>query len=66
VAFCAVVDAGQLVVLNDEHDDFRWIARDQIRQHTMWSSELAVLRDLERTILDNGPSKPFLRIDLPA
>jgi 8-oxo-dGTP pyrophosphatase MutT (NUDIX family) len=66
VSFCAVVDRAQRVALNDEHDEYRWIARDEIARHTMWSSELQLLETLQRTILDNGPAKMFLRIDLPA
>jgi dihydroneopterin triphosphate diphosphatase len=66
VAFCAIVDREERAQLNNEHDDFRWIAREQIERHTMWSSELQLLSDLRRTILDNGPAKLFLKIDLPA
>jgi len=66
VAFCAIVDRAQPVKLNDEHDEFRWIARDHIEHHTLWSSELRLLTDLKRAILDDGPAKPFLRIELPA
>jgi dATP pyrophosphohydrolase len=65
VAFCAIVDRSQEVRLNEEHDGVRWILRDLIEQHTLWSSELRLLADLKRTILDGGPAKPFLRIDLP-
>src|SRR2546421_7288483 len=50
VAFCAIVKRTDDLVLNEEHDDFRWIARDQIDRHTMWSSELQLLSDLRRTI----------------
>jgi dATP pyrophosphohydrolase len=63
VAFCALVNRDQPVKLNEEHDDFRWIARDDIERHTLWSSELRLLSDLKRTILDDAPSKPYLRIE---
>ena len=66
VAFCAVVDRQQRVALNEEHDAHRWVSRNDIDSRIMWSSELRLLADLKRTILDDGPAKPFLRIELPA
>jgi 8-oxo-dGTP pyrophosphatase MutT (NUDIX family) len=66
VAFCALIDRDQQIQLNDEHDDLRWIPRSQIEKQTLWSSELRLLADLKRTILDDGPAKPYLRIDLPS
>jgi dATP pyrophosphohydrolase len=62
VPFCAVVDRDQPVLLNAEHNSSRWIARDQIESQTYWASERMVLSDVCRDILDNGLSKPFLRV----
>jgi dATP pyrophosphohydrolase len=62
VAFCAVVDREQGVRLNEEHDDFRWVPRDQIESQMMWASERALLPDLCRDILDDGPARMHLRI----
>jgi len=64
VAFCAVVDRQQPVKLNAEHDAFRWISREQMPGHTMWASERQILADLCRNILDDGPGKPYLRVNL--
>ena len=65
ISFCAIVDRTQPVKLNEEHDDHRWIARSEMDENLMWASERHLLIDLCRDILDNGPAKPFLRIDLP-
>jgi 8-oxo-dGTP diphosphatase len=66
VPFCARIDREQEVVLNDEHDASRWIHRNHIAAETMWASERIVLADLMRDILDDGPAKPHLRINLDA
>ena len=63
-AFCAVVDRNAEVKLNEEHDAFRWVRRDQILSQVMWASERQILSDMYHDILDNGPGKPYLRVDL--
>lgn len=65
VSFIAIVERDQLVKLNDEHDALRWVPRQQIDRETLWPSERHALEDLCRDILDSGPAKPYLRIDLP-
>ena len=60
--FCAVVDRDVKVVLNPEHDAFRWIERGQIDREFLWPGERAQLVELCREILDNGPAKSYLRI----
>lgn len=64
VPFIAYIGREQAVKLNREHTDLRWIARDQMDAHIMWASERQLLRDLSRDILDNGPAKESLRINL--
>ncbi|MBC8108804.1 MAG: NUDIX domain-containing protein [Anaerolineae bacterium] len=63
--FCAIVSAGASVTLNHEHTEFRWVPRDKMESSVMWPGERAALRELCREILDNGPAKPYLKIDLP-
>jgi len=63
-AFLAVVTRGDEVVLNDEHDVFRWTPRADIDAQTIWASERCVLADLCRDILDADPAKAYLRIPL--
>jgi dATP pyrophosphohydrolase len=60
--FCAIVDPAAEVLLNEEHDAFRWIARDQFLASLMWPGERQACAELVREILDSGPAKPYLRI----
>lgn len=62
-SFVAVVLADARVRLNEEHDAFRWVPRDQIDAETMWAGERLVLAEVFREILDNGLSKPHLRVN---
>jgi dATP pyrophosphohydrolase len=62
VPFCAIVDRNQVARVNEEHDAIRWTPRDRIDAETMWQSERTLLAGLMRDILDDSPSKSFLRI----
>jgi dATP pyrophosphohydrolase len=62
--FCAVVGREATIKLNEEHDDFRWIDRSRIDQDFLWPGERRQVRELAREILDNGPAKSYLRIQL--
>ena len=64
VAFCAIVGRDARVTLNEEHDDARWIPRPHFRAACMWASECALLDELLAEILDNGPAKPHLRVNI--
>lgn len=63
-AFCAVVEPSAKPVLNDEHDGFRWVVAEQAEAAFMWSSEWRLIDEIRRVILDDGPAKPFLRLDI--
>src|SRR5687767_7030305 len=63
-AFCAIIARDAEVRLNAEHDAARWVPRSRIESVTMWASELPAIADLCRNILDDGPAKPFLRLEL--
>jgi len=63
--FCAMVEAGAQVILNHEHTDFRWVPRAEIESRTMWPGERAALKEVCAEILDNGPAKPYLKIEIP-
>lgn len=64
--FCAVVDREAVVTLNEEHDAFRWVPRDRIDADFLWPGERLQLAELCREILDDGPAKRYLRIDIHA
>jgi len=65
VGFGALVDADVPIRLNEEHDSFRWVARDAVRERFLWPGDREAVAEVCDTILDNGPAKPFLRIALP-
>lgn len=60
--FCAVVDGQSLPILNEEHDAFRWLARDDFLKQLMWPGERLACAELCREILDGGIAKPYLRL----
>ena len=60
--FVAVIGREDAVVLNEEHDGFRWIPRDRMDAETMWASERLVLAELMREILDGGVAAEHLRL----
>ena len=62
--FCAVVARDAEVILNEEHDDVRWVPRERIDADFLWPGERAQLAELCREILDEGPAKQYLRIPL--
>src|SRR4051812_27224419 len=63
-AFCAIVDRAAAITLNEEHDAVRWIGRAQLDREFMWPGERAQLAELCREILDDGPAKPYMRIEI--
>jgi dATP pyrophosphohydrolase len=62
--FCAVVGRDVTIKVNEEHDESRWIDRSRIDQDFLWPGERRQARELAREILDNGPAKSYLRIQL--
>ena len=65
VPFCAIVNREQLVVLNDEHDDSRWVHISQASRVFMWKDNRDAIGDIEQYILRTSLAKPFLRIEVP-
>ena len=62
--FCAVVERNVEVVLNDEHDALRWVSRERIDSDFLWPGERAQLAELCREIIDDGPARKYLRIEI--
>jgi dATP pyrophosphohydrolase len=64
VLFVAVVDGGAQVVVNDEHDAFRWLAAEGAAKHFTWPSDREALAQVQEQILSDGPAKPYMRVKL--
>jgi dihydroneopterin triphosphate diphosphatase len=62
--FCAVVAPDATVTLNHENTDHRWVDERDIVSRVMWPGERTALAELKREILNDGPAKPYLKIDL--
>jgi len=62
--FCAIVAPDAPVVLNPENTEFRWVPREEMPGKLMWPGERTALAELYHQILDDGPAKPYLRIDV--
>jgi len=59
--FVALVNLNDAVILDREHDAFRWISRQEVADQFMWPSEAPLLQAVCQ-ILDNGPAKAHLRL----
>jgi hypothetical protein len=64
--FCAIVGRGEKIMLSAEHDSYRWIARETALKTLIWPGERYALFEMCQEILDNGPAKAYLKIELPA
>ena len=62
--FCALVKRDVEIKLNSEHDASRWIGRSRIDADFIWPGERNQLVELCREVLDNGPAKKYLRIEV--
>ena len=62
--FAAEVVADGVVVLNDEHDDFRWIPADEAGQHFIWPGQRRAVREIMEEIVARGPAVEHLRIQI--
>lgn len=61
--FCAVVDRGNEVQLNEEHTAFRWFSHGEIEECVMWPGEKAALEEIFREHLVASISRPFRVLD---
>ncbi len=52
--FCAVVPWDVTIIMNEEHDAMRWVARSDIDRQFIWPGERAQLAELCREIVDEG------------
>ena len=61
--FCAVVDRGDAVKLNEEHTALRWIHRREIHTKVMWPGEKMALAEIFREHLRPSLSFPHRLLD---
>ncbi|MGD0387674.1 MAG: NUDIX domain-containing protein [Tepidisphaeraceae bacterium] len=66
IPFCAIVTRQQPVVLNDEHDDHRWVQVADVQRLFTWKDNRDAIADIQGYILVDSLAKPHLRIPLPA
>lgn len=64
--FCAIVPTDAAIILNHEHDAYRWVARSNIDRDFLWPGERLQLAELCREVLDAGPAREFLRVAVPS
>ena len=48
--FAAEIEAGEQIVLDDEHDDYRWINEAEINEKFIWRSQRVALQVLVETL----------------
>jgi dATP pyrophosphohydrolase len=65
VMFLAIVSREVEITLNSEHDEYRWIRREEIVAKFMWPEDRKILRHLCEDILDGGLCAPHLKITHP-
>lgn len=64
--FAAQVSAAATVTINEEHDAFRWVRRDQLADHFVWRTQREALKIICEDILAPAPARALelLRIDV--
>jgi 8-oxo-dGTP pyrophosphatase MutT (NUDIX family) len=62
IPFCAIVNRQQLIVLNHEHEDSRWIHDSEAEKIFMWNDNRQAIKDIRAYILQDSLAKPFLKI----
>ncbi|MGF1632415.1 MAG: NUDIX domain-containing protein [Phycisphaerae bacterium] len=63
-SFCAVVPHDAEILLDEENDASRWIDEADVETAFMWASERVSLDDVRRSIIRNGPAKPYLKLQV--
>ena len=60
--FLVIVSADAQIILDAEHDAFRWIDASVIESAAMWLSEKPLLRLIIENLLMDSPSKKWLQL----
>ncbi len=64
IPFLAIVAPDAEVKLNRENTAFQWIKRSEMPANLIWPDDLLSFNDASTQILDNGPAKQHLAIDV--
>ena len=66
IPFCAIVAHDASVSLDNENTEYQWMPLEDVRQQLMWENDQHAFDEICRVILNDGPSKVYQRIALPA
>jgi dATP pyrophosphohydrolase len=64
IPFCAIVDPAAVVKLDHENTHFEWCSLESAEAKLMWSADRQTLAEVRQEILEDGPTKPYLRLPL--
>ncbi|MGA3066002.1 MAG: NUDIX domain-containing protein [Tepidisphaeraceae bacterium] len=65
IQFCAMVNREATIVMDTEHDAFRWLGAEEAEVHFMWPGDRRSIQEIRGQIIGNGLAKPFMRVELP-
>ncbi len=60
--FAAQVASNARVMINEEHDDFRWVNRRDVATHFVWRVQRQAIAIIEEDILGGAPAKALLTL----
>ncbi len=60
IQFCAVVKRNAVVVMDHEHDQFRWLPIESAEEHFMWPGDRRSIQEIREQIIGNGIAKPYM------
>ncbi len=64
--FAAQIAANAKVIIDAEHDDFRWVAMNDVATHFVWRVQRQAIAIIEQDILGTAPAKGLLTLDVTA
>jgi 8-oxo-dGTP pyrophosphatase MutT (NUDIX family) len=62
--FAARVSGSCMIVLNPEHDAWRWTPRASAEAAYLWPSDRECIRQICEEILDAGPAMQYMRVKM--
>jgi 8-oxo-dGTP pyrophosphatase MutT (NUDIX family) len=64
--FAAQINADAGVVIDEEHDDFRWVNLADVATHFVWRVQRQAIAIIQQDILGASPAKDLLTIEINA